>query len=293
MGLGIGVGRGSAGGPYSVLRGFGSAQDEGNFSPRVFRRLLAFVAPHWQLLLVATTLMLVAAGLNLLAPYLVKVAIDSYIARGDLRGLSLVAALTALAYGGVYGATAGETYFLTVVSQRILADLRRELFHHLQELHLGYHDVHIVGVTISRVINDVDVINQLLSQGLVSIVGDLAMVLGIIAVMLSMSMRLALLAFSVVPVMILATAIFTRYARLAFRDTREKIGAVVGDLAENIGGMRVIQAFAQEATAQERFEHMNRENRDAYVGAVQPDLQHRAGRPGGRRARGRAAGVPC
>ncbi len=268
MGLGIGVGRGSAGGPYSVLEGFGSAQEQGRFSPRVFRRLLGFVVPHWPLLLVSTALMLASAGLNLLAPYLVKVAIDSYISRGDLRGLSLVAGLTALAYAGVYGSTAGETYLLTLVSQRILAGLRRELFHHLQELHLGYHDVHIVGVTISRVINDVDVINQLLSQGLVSIIGDVAVVLGTIVVMLSMSLRLALLALSVVPLMIVATAIFTRYARLAFRETREKIGAVVGDLAENIGGMRVIQAFAQEATAQEHFEQMNRENRDAYVGAV-------------------------
>jgi len=268
MGLGVGVTRGMTGGPNSLIEGMGAAQEQAAFNPRVFRRLLSFVAPHWAAMLLSAGLMLASAGLNLLAPYLVKVAIDSYIAAGDTVGLSRVALLTGVVYVAAYLSTAGQTYTLSLVSQRVLASMRRQLFRHLQALHLGYHDVHIVGVTISRVINDVDVINSLLSQGLVSIVGDLAMIVGIMVVMLSMDLRLALLALSVVPLMVLATAVFTRYAREAFRETREKIGAVVGDLAENIGGMRVIQAFAQEAVTQQRFDQMNRENRDANVAAV-------------------------
>lgn len=269
MGLGIGVSRGlGPGGPGSIIHGLGRAQETAAFSPRVFRRLLGFALPHWPLMVCAAVLMAATAGLEVLAPYLIKVAIDDHIARGNMAGLSLVAFVTALAYVGTYATTAGQTYILSQISQRILANLRGQLFRHLQELHLGYHDVHIVGVTISRVINDVDVINNLLSQGLVSIVGDLAKIIAIVAVMFSLSPRLALLALSVVPFMVLATAIFTRYARLAFRETREKIGAVVGDLAENIGGMRVIQAFAQESTTQQRFDQMNRENRDAHVAAV-------------------------
>ncbi len=268
MGLGIGVGRGTGGGPYSVLEGLGSAQERGEFNPRLFRRLLVFVLPYWPLALLSMALMLVSAGANLLAPYLVKVAIDSYISRGDLAGLSRIAGLTALVYLSIYLTTAGQTYVLSLVSQRVLAAMRGQLFRHLQALHLGYHDTHIVGVTISRVVNDVDVINSLLSQGLVSIVADVAIVLGIIVVMLTMNLRLAILALLVMPLMVVATAVFTQRARLAFRDTREKIGAVVGDLAENIGGMRVIQAFAQEGTTHERFEQMNRENRDANVSAV-------------------------
>ena len=269
MGLNIGVSRGfGPGGPHHAIEGFGKSQEQAAFNPRVFRRLLQFVGPHWPLLILSAALMTATAGLNLLAPYLVKVAIDVHIARGDLTGLSWLAVVTALVYLGAYGSSAGQTYVLSLVSQRVLASLRTQLFHHLQDLHLGYHDVHIVGVTISRVINDVDVINSLLSQGLVSIVADLATVLGIVVVMLSMNPRLALLALSVVPLMIISTAIFTRYARVAFRETREKVGAVVGDLAENIGGMRVIQAFAQEAPTHDRFERMNRENRDAHVQAV-------------------------
>lgn len=268
MGMGVGVTRGMTGGPRSLIDGLGASQERAGFDPRVFRRLLSFVAPHWAQMLAAAALMLATAGLNLLAPYLVKVAIDNHIARGDAAGLARVALLTGFVYIGIYLGSAGQTYILSLVSQRVLAGMRRQLFRHLQELHLGYHDVHIIGVTISRVINDVDVINSLLSQGLVSIVGDLAIIVGIIVVMLSMNLRLALLALSVVPLMVLATAGFARYAREAFRETREKIGAVVGDLAENIGGMRVIQAFAQEATTQQRFDQMNRENRDAHVAAV-------------------------
>ncbi|MDI7274776.1 MAG: ABC transporter ATP-binding protein [Anaerolineae bacterium] len=269
MALRIGAGGSMGpGGPYSMIRGFGSAQEGAALNPRILRRLLQFVLPHWGLLALGAGLMVSTAGLNLLAPYLAKVAIDDHIRRGDVAGLSVVAVATGLVYLGVYATSYGQTYTLSLLSQRVLAALRGQLFRHLQGLHLGFHDVHIVGVTISRVINDVDVINNLLSQGLVSIVGDLAIVIGIVVVMLSLSPRLALLALSVVPLMLLATVIFTRYARVAFRETREKIGAVVGDLAENIEGMRVIQAFAQEATTHEHFEQMNRENRDAHVAAV-------------------------
>ena len=268
MGLGVGVSRGMGGGPRSIIRAFGRAEGSQGFSLPIFRRLLGFILPHWRLLLLATALMIASAGLNLLAPYLIKVAIDNHITQGDARGLTGIALVTAVAYVALYAISAGQTYVLSLMSQRVLAGLRTQLFRHLQDLHLGYHDVHIVGVTISRMISDVDVINNLLSQGLVSIVGDLAIVLGIVVVMLSMNLRLALLALSVVPFMILATAVFTRYARLAFRETREKIGAMIGDLAENIGGMRVIQAFAQETATQQRFDQMNRENRDAHVMAV-------------------------
>ena len=269
MGLGIGVSRGlGAGGPYSIIDSLGSAQERGRFRPRVARRILAYARPNWALVAAASALMLAGAGLGLLAPYLVKVAIDGHIANGDAAGLSRVALYTALAYIGLYGASAGQTYLLTLVSQRALMALRGALYRHLLAMHLGYHDTHIVGVTLSRLINDVDVINALLSQGLVSIVGDLTLVLGTVVVMLSLNPRLALLALSITPLMVVATLVFTHFARLAFRETRTKIGAVVGDLAESIGGMRVIQAFAQEKATLERFDQMNAANRDAHVSAV-------------------------
>lgn len=267
MGLNIG-GTAFAGGPGSALRDLGSRDERGRVNGRIILRLLGFVRPYWWQMCLAAVLMLVTTGATLLAPYLTKVAIDRDIQRADLSGLLVTCIELLLVLTTVYLATAGQTYLLSWVGQKLLARLRRELFCHLQELSVPYHDVHIVGVTVSRVTNDTEVINELLSQGLISIVGDSLLLVGTLVVMLTMESRLALLTFSVLPLMVLVTWLFSRRARVAFRETRVAIGAVVGDLAENISGIRVIQAFAQEESTQERFETVNRENRDANIGAV-------------------------
>jgi len=255
-------------GPRGALDRFGDKVEGRAFNPRVVLRLLAYLHPYWRRMTVAFVLMLIASALTLATPYLIKVAIDQPIAQGDLAGLSRIALLTAAAFVGLYVASAGQQYLLSWVGQRVLASLRAQLFRHLQDLSLGYHDTHIVGVTLSRVINDVAVINELLSQGLVTLIGDTLLLAGIVVVMLSMSPRLALLTFSVLPLMVLATLLFARRAKVAFRQTRSRIAAVVGDLAEDLSGIRVIQAFAQEGASRERFDEVNRENRDAYIEAM-------------------------
>jgi ABC-type multidrug transport system fused ATPase/permease subunit len=125
-----------------------------------------------------------------------------------------------------------------------------------------------VGVTISRVVSDVGVINQLLSQGLVMLIGDMLLLGGVVAVMITLSPQLALVTLAVIPVMVVATLVFAQQAKTAFRETRAKIAAVIGDMAENIAGMRVIQAFAQEDTSLEQFDAVNRANRDAMIDAI-------------------------
>ncbi|MGQ9631517.1 MAG: ABC transporter ATP-binding protein [bacterium] len=255
-------------GPGRMMRGFGDGVDGKVFNLRIALRLLTFLRPHWQRMVAAFLLMLSTSALSLAAPYLIKVAIDQHIARGDVSALGRVALLTVFVFLGLYAVTAGQRYLLSWVGQRVLATLRSRLFRHLQVLPLAYHDTHIVGVTISRVINDVAVINELLSEGLITLVGDLLVLAGIIVVMLSMSPRLALLTFSVLPLMALATSLFARRAKSAFRRTRARIADVVGDLAENLSGMRVIQAFAQEDTSHEHFDEVNRANRDAHVAAM-------------------------
>ena len=255
-------------GPGHMLRRLGSKDERGRISGRVLFRLLRFVQPHWPRMLVATLLMFASSGAGLLAPYLTKVAIDQNIASGDTHGLLITSLELAGALSVIYLASAAQTYILSWVGHRVLTTLRDQLFRQLQRLSIPYHDKHIVGVTISRVINDVEVINELLSQGLISMVSDGILLVGTIVVMVAMEPRLALLAFSVLPLMALITAWFSRRARVAYRETRERIGNVVGDLAENISGMRVIQAFAQEETTQERFEEVNRANRDAYISAI-------------------------
>ncbi|MFN8443470.1 MAG: ABC transporter ATP-binding protein [Caldilineaceae bacterium] len=256
------------GGPRGMLEGFSKDTEGGAFDPQIARRLLIFIRPHWQRMMISFVLMLVSTGLTLLAPYLVKVAIDQHITQGNLAGLNQIALWLALCYLGTFAATAGQRYYLSWVGQRVLATLRQDLFNHLQRLPIGYHDTHIIGVTVSRVINDVSVINDLLSQGLLTLIGDTVMLIGIVVVMVSLDLRLALLSFTVMPVMVLVTQWFARRAKVAYRDTRSKIAAVVGDLAENIAGMKVIQAFAQENATQERFDEVNRANRDANVAAI-------------------------
>lgn len=259
-------------GPRGALDQFSGPEGKGElgqvFNRHVVRRLLAYLRPYGRQMGLAFLAMLVVTGLTLLTPYLLKVAVDRYITLGDRDGLMYIAFWMAAAYVGLYLANAAQQYLLSWVGQRVLANLRSELFARLQRLSLGYHDTHIVGVTVSRVMNDVATINELLSQGVITLVGDLLVLVGIIIIMLSMSPRLALLTFLVLPLMILVTIWFSLRARVAFRETRTRVARVVGDLAEGIAGVRVIQAFGQENSTQERFSQVNEANRDANINAM-------------------------
>lgn len=256
-------------GPRHALEDFGSKEQVGvAFNRRVVARMLVYLRPFWRQMLTAFVLMVLESGLTLLTPFLLKEAIDRYIAQGDLPGLTRIALAIAGSFVGLYLTSSGQRYLLSWVGQRVLANLRSQLFRHLQKLPMEYHDTHIVGVTVSRVINDVAEINELLSQGVITLIGDFLVLLGIIGIMLSMSPQLALLTFSILPLILLVTVLFSRQARSAFRETRSRVAAVVGDLAEDISGIRAIQAFAQESTSQKRFQEVNVANRDAYISAM-------------------------
>ncbi len=257
-------------GPRSLLEDFGSVDGKGGdvYNPRVVKRMLAYLNPHKWRMFEAFLLTLVQSGLTLLTPYLIKVAIDQYITQGDMPGLVRIAILLGITFVLLFAVTSLQSYTLAWIGQRVLSTLRGDLFRHLQRLPLGYQDRHIVGVTVSRVINDVAEINELLSQGVITLLGDFIVLVGIIVIMLGMSPKLALLTFIVLPLMVLATWLFSRQARRAFRETRSSVAAVVGDLAEDINGMRAIQAFTREKTSQDRFEQVNRENRNAYINAM-------------------------
>jgi ABC-type multidrug transport system fused ATPase/permease subunit len=264
------IGSSSAGmGPRSVLEHFGGTQREGEmFNREVVTRMLQYLKPYRWRMALALFLTIVESGLTLLSPYLLKEATDNHILTGDFPGLVRIAIYLGLTFIGLYIVSSAQRYVVSWVGQRMLAKLRSDLFRHLQRLQQGYHDRNIVGVTVSRVINDVAEINELFSQGVITLIGDLLVLIGIIVVMLTMSPKLALLTFIVIPLMLIATWIFSRQAKKAFRETRSKVAAVVGDLAEDISGMRVIQAFAQEKASQERFDKVNVENRNAYINAM-------------------------
>lgn len=256
-------------GPRGAISQFGQEGKDGRFfNKNVILGMFQFIRPYRRKMIIATFFMLLVTGFTLLTPYLIKVAIDEYIAVNDADGLVRVALLIAITYLGLYLTTMGQQYLLGWTSQRVLADVRETMMRHLQALSLSYHDRTIIGVTVSRVINDVEVINDLLTQGLISLVGDTLVLVGIIVIMVLMSPRLALLTFAVLPLMMLATYLFSVNAKSAFRLTRKRVAELVGNIAENINGIRVIQAFAQEVAIESQFDEVNDANRQAHVEAM-------------------------
>ena len=268
MGFGIGV-SGPGMGPRSAMESFAGGDKRGQiYNPHVIARMGVYLRPYAKTMALALVAMLVVSATTLLAPYLLKITIDTYISQGDQAGLIRISLWTTAAYIAMYIATRTEQYLLSLVGQRMLANIRNDLFRHLQKLSLSYHDTHIVGVTVSRVMNDVATINDLLSQGIVTLLGDFLIIIGIIVVMLTMNLRLALVTFVVLPLILLVTIWFSKRARVAFRETRTSVANVVGGLAEDIAGVRVIQAFGQEDTTQERFNAVNVINRNAIIDAM-------------------------
>ncbi|MGQ9599669.1 MAG: ABC transporter ATP-binding protein [Anaerolineae bacterium] len=264
----LNLGSALASGPGQTLRALGSKDETGRVSGRVLFQLLRFVKPYWWQLALATALMLASSGGNLVVPYLMKVVIDKDITNGDVAGLIGNSLRLAAVLVANYLSATGQSYLLSRTGQKVLYDMRDQLFRHLQVLSVPYHDRHVVGVTMSRVVNDVEVINDLLSEGLTTIIGDSLLLIGTIGVMVTLEPRLALLTFSVLPLMLIVTSLFSRRARQAYRRTRLAIGAVVGDLAEDLDGIRVIQAFTMQPVTRDRFEAVNRENREANINAV-------------------------
>jgi ABC-type multidrug transport system fused ATPase/permease subunit len=172
------------------------------------------------------------------------------------------------AYGLGLATMIGQFYLMGWIGQTVLARMREEIFAKIQTLSLSYFDRHDAGDLMSRLTNDVDVLNQLLSGGLIQMLGGIFEMIGIVIAMVALNWRLALASFSVIPVMLVVTNLLARRARTAFRQTRQTIGDVSAELEESISGVRVAQAYSREQANRERFAQVNAANRDANVGAV-------------------------
>lgn len=257
-------------GPNDTLDHFGSieASDATLLDRRVVARMVPFVEPYRWHLVLAFVLMLVHTASALAIPYLLKIAIDHDIAGGDTDALRWTALQMAGAFVAAYLSGAGQRALLSWVSLRVLATLREHLFRHLQRLSIGYHESRPAGLTVSRVINDVAEINELLSQGAIQLAGELLMLIGTVAVMVVLSPRLALLTFAVLPLIALATWLFSRHARRAWRETRRRVSNVVAHLAESVSGVRAIQAFGQEEASTRSFETLSAAQRDITIKAT-------------------------
>ena len=207
---------------------------------------------------------LLAATLTALAPpYLAKLAVDDGINAGDLGTLSVIVALFVVAGAAAFGASAAQTYFTGWTGERILADLRTKLFRHLQRLSLGYFERNRAGVVISRLTNDVDALDQLVTDGVTTLVQNTLVLVGSAVILFLLDWRLALATVAVLPLMAAGTAVFRVHSSRAYRAVRERLGLVTATLAEDIAGMRVIQSFAREAANERSFRRVNDDYRAA------------------------------
>jgi ABC-type multidrug transport system fused ATPase/permease subunit len=227
---------------------------------RTARRIstLARLAAPYKLRTTLAIVSLLAATLTALAPpYLAKLAVDEGIRAEDFDALVLIVAFFVVAGIASLATSAAQTYFTGWTGERILADLRDKLFRHLQGLSLGFFERNRAGVVISRLTNDVDALDQLVTDGVTTLVQNTLLLVGSAAVLFWLDWRLALATLSVIPVMAVATAIFRIRSSRAYRAVRERLGLVTATLAEDIAGIRVVQSFTREPARRRHFEEVN------------------------------------
>jgi len=237
-------------------------------SGAVLKRLLPYRAPFRLQLSFAFVLVVVTALVQAAGPALIGQAIDFYIVGKDQNGL----ARTMLLLLGIYivglVAQGGQIYLISSIGQRFLSELRAQIFDKVEALSIAYFDKHKAGDLMSRLLNDINTINQLLSQGLTQVIGSVFSLVGIVVAMVVLSIPLALVSFIVVPIMIWITVIFARRSRVTFRQTRAVIGIVSSELEEELTGIRVAQAYNRTEAAISHFAEHNAANRDVNVRAV-------------------------
>jgi ATP-binding cassette subfamily B protein len=235
---------------------------------RRFALLWGLTRPYRGRTALSVLSLLTATATALAPPYLAKFALDDALDGDTGARLVLVVALLLLAGLANWGMTYVETYLTGWVGERILADLRNRLFEHLQELSLGFYERNRAGVIISRLTNDIEAIDQLVTDGVTSLVQNTLTLLGTAVLLFILDWRLALATCAVIPLMSLATLMFRNRSARAYAAVRERLGLVTATLAEDIAGMRVVQAFTREDAAFDNFRSVTQRYREANMRTV-------------------------
>ena len=238
------------------------------YDRRLVRRLLVYVRPCRALVAGALALLMVEGLLQLVGPVLTRRVIDVALPARDvgmtMRAALLFAASLVLAFGCSYG----ETMLTALLGQRVMRDLRQQLFEHVQRLSITFYDKTPVGRLVTRVTSDVEALNELFTAGVVAGVGDLFTLFAIAAMMLYTDWRLALAAFAVIPLVYLTSHLFQTRVRVAYRDIRTRLARINASLQERITGIRVVQLFGREAAETARFSGLNRGHLDANLRSI-------------------------
>jgi ABC-type multidrug transport system fused ATPase/permease subunit len=235
---------------------------------RKLRKLLALLRPYRARVTLALTALVLATGASLAPPYLAGKAIDDGIRGGDKGALTVVLVLFIAAALVNWGATYVQTYLVSWVGQRALQDLRSTLFEHLQRLSVGFYERNKAGVVISRITNDVQALDQLVTDGVVTLFSSSLTLIGTAVILVVLDPGLALVTFLTFPVLLVSSLIFRIASASAYKLTREKIALVTAYLQETLSGVRVVRAFGQEGRHRARFAELNDENREANMRTV-------------------------
>jgi len=238
------------------------------YDARLMRRLLRYLRPYWRHVALTLVVLLVGSALAIVGPWITLVVIDEAIPTGDTAYLGLLAA----AYMGsiVLGAFVqyAQAVITTWLGQSVMYDLRAEIFEKFQELDLEFYDKNPTGRLMTRITNDVETLNNLFSSGLVTVFGDIFTLVFIVGAMLTMNWRLALVSFSVLPLVFIAAFLFRARIRSAYRDIRVRIARVNVFLHEHITGMRVVQLFNREEADAERLAELNEDHLQAHLRSI-------------------------
>src|SRR4051812_19353136 len=238
------------------------------YDATLMRRLLRYLRPYKPQVAVALAAIISGSVLQLAQPYLMKIAIDRYIAARDLSGIDRIAVAYFFILIASFALEYVQTWMLQMTGQRIMYDMRLQIYQHLQRLDLQFYDRNPVGRLMTRVTTDVDVLNDMFTAGVVSIFGDVFTLAGIMIVLVMMDWRLALVTFAVLPLIVLVTQWFRRHVRESYRTVRAWVARINAFLQEHITGMSTVQLFRREARTFERFDDINRKHRDANIDSI-------------------------
>ena len=227
------------------------------YDARLMKRLIRYLKPYTKWVVIAIILTIGVAMLSTIRPYLTKIAIDNYIVNKDSAGLTniILILLVTLIFQGLLQYT--MTYLTQWIGQKTIYDLRMELFEHIQKLSMSFFDKNPVGRLVTRLTNDIEVLNEMFSSGIVMVFADVFIIGGILFFMFSLSWQLTLIALSVVFPLIYATVIFRRKVRTAFRDVRFYLAKMNSFLQEHISGILVVKIFSKEKRTLEDFKKIN------------------------------------
>ncbi len=235
------------------------------YDSRLMKRLLKYARPYWKVLSFTILLLFIVTLIDLARPYLIKIAIDDYFSVTNIPAAEKINAITRIALSFLAIITFGfflnyiQIYFLHKTSQKIIYNMRQEIFSHLQKMSLAYFDKNPVGRLVTRVTNDTETLNEMYTNVLVNLFKDIFLLLGIILVMVQLNLRLALISFAILPVVAAVAFIFRYFARDAYRQVRVKLARINATLSENISGMKIIQIFHQQKNKIKEFTKINQE----------------------------------